>query len=824
MPRWKYAQRYFYDIVSHKYIKWKYVLVFVLIVVAFEFWEVFNLWDRRHRKFRLNRNCYDVPVDAVITWVNGSDPIFQNQLQYYEKDLRDQFAKQCPYKICLPSHISAARISWVVKASVSANISFSIVNSTDNKSWAIISWNTQAQAEQINSIVFGETRTTMYQAYWTVDKKAPNLWANNNSLFLTIIGDCNLTEEKIIKWLGTNVKHVWLYRASAVVQFFTHNDIHRILQNADWRVMKVNQGLKLNITRAYLILELPTSLHPGDYSPARFSDKEELRYCLRSIEKHASWIRNIYIVTNGQIPYWLNLENPRIKLITHDEIYRDENHLPTFSSPSIEVHLHRIPGLSEKFLYLNDDILIGKDIFLEDFISPIKGQKIYLSWPIPDCSLSCPWSWVNDGSCDPACNTSQCSFDGGDCLDENLLGDKRFNYSDEQNLDYEILQKEHINIEHNSVLLNVSKNSLNTSILEENILSANLNSTRNNINVSRVPLMYKYVDDASSGKIYDTYAESLLYVNKLYNRRYKYKMRKVPSHIPHLIDKTIMENLQLKFQEEYVKTSSHKFRQPDDMQLAFSYYYFIMSEKYTKSKGEIFDMFDTDKSGSWSDREIRTIIAQLYSLPLNRGSVLHFEGSLINCANRDDYNRPQPMYERYLDSKLPFISKDLVLRCNSVIRPLMDRFGIKSKYDYTVLKSTEVESATEFQMITSNLSILLNTLDRIRGYPKKFICLNDNLDAEKIEENSLVKDVLLDFYYSLFPLPSEFELPPEFRNRFTYQADLKKWQKNKILLLNVLSLILFVVAFTITLVCFNVEIKSIWKQVRKRKLRKNLTM
>lgn len=54
-----------------------------------------------------------------------------------------------------------------------------------------------------------------------------------------------------------------------------------------------------------------------DISASRFEDNEELRYSLRSIEKHAPWVRNIFIVTNGQIPSWLNLDNPRVTIVTH---------------------------------------------------------------------------------------------------------------------------------------------------------------------------------------------------------------------------------------------------------------------------------------------------------------------------------------------------------------------------------------------------------------------------------------------------------------------------------------------------------------------------
>ena len=80
-------------------------------------------------------------------------------------------------------------------------------------------------------------------------------------------------------------------------------------------------------------------------------DFDQLLYSLRSIELYAPWIRHVFIVTNGQIPYWLDLE--RVTIITHNDIYPDKSHLPTFSSPSIETHLHRIPNLSERFIYLN---------------------------------------------------------------------------------------------------------------------------------------------------------------------------------------------------------------------------------------------------------------------------------------------------------------------------------------------------------------------------------------------------------------------------------------------------------------------------------------
>lgn len=74
---------------------------------------------------------------------------------------------------------------------------------------------------------------------------------------------------------------------------------------------------------------------------SRFSDKDELRYSLRSLEMYAPWVRHVYIITNGQIPSWLDMDNSRVTVVTHDDIFIDKSDLPTFSSPAIESHIHR---------------------------------------------------------------------------------------------------------------------------------------------------------------------------------------------------------------------------------------------------------------------------------------------------------------------------------------------------------------------------------------------------------------------------------------------------------------------------------------------------
>lgn len=101
--------------------------------------------------------------------------------------------------------------------------------------------------------------------------------------------------------------------------------------------------------------------------------------------------------------------------MTHESIFLNASHLPTFASPSIESNLHRIPHLSNHYLYLNDDTMFGQEVFPEDFYTLSRGQKVFLSWPVPGCAEGCSSSWLGDGFCDSSCNNEACNFDMGDC-------------------------------------------------------------------------------------------------------------------------------------------------------------------------------------------------------------------------------------------------------------------------------------------------------------------------------------------------------------------------------------------------------------------------
>ncbi len=101
--------------------------------------------------------------------------------------------------------------------------------------------------------------------------------------------------------------------------------------------------------------------------PARTTDRDELRYSLRSVFAYANWVRHIWLVTDGQIPDWLIEDHPRLTVVSHPEIFTDRSALPTFNSHAIESQLHHIDGLAEHFLYLNDDVFFGRPVRPELF-------------------------------------------------------------------------------------------------------------------------------------------------------------------------------------------------------------------------------------------------------------------------------------------------------------------------------------------------------------------------------------------------------------------------------------------------------------------------
>jgi len=103
-----------------------------------------------------------------------------------------------------------------------------------------------------------------------------------------------------------------------------------------------------------------------DAGDDRYRDMRILKYWFRAVEKYAPWVNRIHFVTWGHLPDWLNTQHPKLHIVSHKD-YIPEEYLPTFSSHPIELNFHRIPGLSEHFVYFNDDMLLNGPVEPEFF-------------------------------------------------------------------------------------------------------------------------------------------------------------------------------------------------------------------------------------------------------------------------------------------------------------------------------------------------------------------------------------------------------------------------------------------------------------------------
>ncbi|MBO4915019.1 MAG: Stealth CR1 domain-containing protein [Oscillospiraceae bacterium] len=103
-----------------------------------------------------------------------------------------------------------------------------------------------------------------------------------------------------------------------------------------------------------------------DDSDHRYRDWDNLQYWFRGVEQFCPWVRTVHFVTWGHLPKWLNTNHPKLHIVNHKD-YIPPQYLPTFSSHTIELNLHRIEGLSEHFVYFNDDMFIIKPMRKSDF-------------------------------------------------------------------------------------------------------------------------------------------------------------------------------------------------------------------------------------------------------------------------------------------------------------------------------------------------------------------------------------------------------------------------------------------------------------------------
>lgn len=108
------------------------------------------------------------------------------------------------------------------------------------------------------------------------------------------------------------------------------------------------------------------NLSKNDSRNIRYRDWDNLKYWFRGVEKFAPWVNKVYFITYGHIPSWLNTSCEKLVIVKHED-YIPKEYLPTFNSNAIEMNMHKIEGLSEQFVYFNDDMFLTDHVSEDDF-------------------------------------------------------------------------------------------------------------------------------------------------------------------------------------------------------------------------------------------------------------------------------------------------------------------------------------------------------------------------------------------------------------------------------------------------------------------------
>ena len=93
----------------------------------------------------------------------------------------------------------------------------------------------------------------------------------------------------------------------------------------------------------------------------RYRDWDNLQYLFRGFETFTPWVNRIFFVTAGHLPEWLNTSHPKLTIVRHED-FLDKDSLPVFNVNPIEINFHRIEGLSERFVYFNDDMFLLRPV------------------------------------------------------------------------------------------------------------------------------------------------------------------------------------------------------------------------------------------------------------------------------------------------------------------------------------------------------------------------------------------------------------------------------------------------------------------------------
>ncbi len=285
-------------------------------------------------------------------------------------------------------------------------------------------------------------------------------------------------------------------------------------------------------------------------------------------------------------------------------------------------------------------------------------------------------------------------------------------------------------------------------------------------------------------RLEDTYGQSLVHVNRLYTKTFGTEGRKVPAHVPHMIDKDYMNEMQERWPEQWNATSAHRFRSPTDMQYSFSYYYYLSNRIKVKPHDltkHVQNVLDTDKDGYLNENEFRSLAAMVKG---SQSPTVEYMNGLLDCIanNSATFQRQHTEAVHHSTSRGKVVKSFLIqpnpsiaeaLNCSDIENGLLQNVPWSTLYPSHVHESDK--DIVAFEMIGDDYNNSLGQLDSVRQRQSKFVCINDNMKNPSKE----LEQALRSFYLSFFPEPCVFELPPGTRNPTLYLDEYRDMMRHK---------------------------------------------
>jgi UDP-N-acetylglucosamine-lysosomal-enzyme len=450
--------------------------------------------------------------------------------------------------------------------------------------------------------------------------------------------------------------------------------------------------------------------------------------------------------------------------------------LPVFSSSSIESNLDRIPGLSDIFLYFNDDVFLAAPISPDDYITPSGEQTIYLSHPVPLGDDAYPEYWTRGKHLTPEIPEST---SGRDADDYRFLGDVHGEVTIEQlvgkalissTCELEPLIPESLldEVFGSSFSMGLGHNDSNLlSILSTPQISTSKGGDGTDITErmpeldtkSRIKIAALLDVFSQCPKDHDLVADAIRSVIKAFDRRFNLSrhLRRVPAHMPHMINKQILSELKGIFTDEFQLNSAHRFRHPRDLQVSFAYFDYLINRPYFLSSAlcGLRDKYhDMNCNNSLADVDIQILASFLYG----KSPPLGFHDSIQRCLHNGSGFTKGLQFPTGAEKPGAIYIED-VERC---IHMAMLRSNLQKEKGYRLKMGNDVT----FLMLRDDHQTILDQLKSARDRQTKFICLNDDMKSPSTD----TKLALRRFFEDLWPDPSTFELQGRRVNGGPYRA------------------------------------------------------